>query len=501
MARRNITVGAIRGNRGNVNIAGRDLNQTFETIYQRALTAAEEAAQARRLESQVLAQGVGTFVQSLSTLANEGLESESPYKGLLAYGLNEAEIFYGRREAKEDLLNCIGQSSLAVLHAESGAGKSSLLQAGIAAQVIANGHLAVHLRSYSAEPADDIKRMFIPELSQVPGLAQASLREFLRQVCTVLGPKCSLYLLLDQFEAFFNTLKKNERAAFLESLADCLNDASLRVRWVLSLRAEALSDLAALEAFGIAPFKNTYRLNRLSRAEAREAILEPAQRFGIRFAPDLIEHILDTLAVQDAVMPTHLQLICSALTDDLPEDKTLTLADYTGREGGTEGILRDYLKRQLEHLAPEDQALAWRVLRSLITSDRRRVAKTYDELIEELKTRGVSRKQIDTILGRLVERRLLFTQPSVTETFELAHDYLINEIELDPQEQARKAAQELLDQETRSYQRHQTLLTDERLAVLEPHRDEMRISPASDALLRESRKAVRREQLERKRQR
>jgi WD40 repeat protein len=501
MARRNITVGAIKGNRGKVNIAGRDLNQTFETIYQRALTAAEEAAQTRKLESKLLAQGVGAFVRSLSVLANEGLASDSPYKGLLPYGLNESEIFHGRNEAKKDLLNCIGQSTLAVLHAESGAGKSSLLQAGIAAQVIANGHLAVHLRSYSAEPADDIKRMFIPELSQVPVLAHASLREFLRQVCMVLGPKRSLYLLLDQFEVFFNTLKKDERAAFLESLVDCLNDASLRVRWVLSLRAEALSDLAALEAFGIAPFKNTYRLNRLSRGEAREAILEPAESFGIRFAPDLIDHILDTLAVQDAVMPTHLQLICSALTDDLPDDKTLTLANYTDREGGTEGILRDYLKRQLENLSPEDQVLAWRILRSLITSDRRRVAKTFDELVEELKTRGVSKKQIDTILGRLVERRLLFTQPSVTETFELAHDYLINEIELEPQEQARKAAQELLDQETRSYQRHKTLLTVERLAVLEPHQNELRITPPADDLLRESRKVVQREQLDREQRR
>ncbi|HSL31790.1 MAG TPA: hypothetical protein VK900_21485 [Anaerolineales bacterium] len=501
MARRNVTVGAIQGNRGNVNIAGRDLNQTFETIYKRALTAAEEAAQARKLESRLLAQGVGTFVQSLSALVNEGTASDSPYKGLLAYGLNEADIFYGRNEARKDLLNYVRQGTLTVLHAESGAGKSSLLQAGIAAQVIANGHLAVHMRSYGADPADAIKRMFIPELSQVPVLAQGSLREFLRQACAVLGPRRSLYLLLDQFEVFFDTLKKEERAAFLQSLADCLNDPSLKVRWVLSLRAEALSDLAELEAFGIAPFKNTYRLNRLSRAEAREAILEPAQRSGIHFEPALIDHILDTLAVNDAVMPTHLQLVCSALTDDLPEDKTLTLAYYTDHEGGTEGILRDYLKRQLENLSSEDQALAWRILRSLVTSDRQRAVKTYDEIIQELKTRGVSKKQIDTILRRLVERRLLFTQPSVTETFELAHDYLISEIELDPQEQARKAAQELLDQETRSYQRHNTLLTGERLAVLEPHQNELRISPAAEALLSESRNAVRRAELERERRR
>jgi len=39
---------------GKVNIAARDINQTFNTIHQRALTAAEEAARARKL----LARGV-----------------------------------------------------------------------------------------------------------------------------------------------------------------------------------------------------------------------------------------------------------------------------------------------------------------------------------------------------------------------------------------------------------------------------------------------------------
>jgi predicted transcriptional regulator len=187
------------------------------------------------------------------------------------------------------------------------------------------------------------------------------------------------------------------------------------------------------------------------------------------------------------------------LTDELPADQTLTLAYYTEKEGGTEGILRDYLRRQLEHLPVEEQASAWKVLRALITADRQRAVKTYDEIIQELKISGLSKKQIDTVLGRLVERRLIFTQPATTEIFELAHDYLVKEIELDPQEQARKAAQELLDQEVRSYQRHKTLLTAERLRVIETHRNEIYFSPEGEILFIESQKSVQRERLTRER--
>jgi WD40 repeat protein len=501
MAQRNVKVGTIKDVSGEVNIAGHDIIKNIKTIYQCAVTAAEEAASERKVEGKLLAQGVSLLAKNLSTQASQSIEGDSPYKGLLTYNLNEAEIFFGRKEAKKALLRCINQDSLTILHAESGAGKSSLLQAGIAAQLIANGHLAIRLRSHNADPVDFIKRTFLPELSQAPALAKATLREFLRQVCAVLGPMANLYLLLDQFEEFFNLLTKEERQPFLESLADCLNDPGLKVRWVLAIRAEALSNFSELESFGITPFKNLYRLSRLSRVEAQEIIIEPAKRYGINFEQALIDHILDTLTTNNEITPTQLQLVCSALTDDLPENKILTLAYYTNHEGGTEGILRDYLKRQLEHLPTADQAPAWKVLRALITADSLRVVKTHDEVVEELKLSAVSEEQIDTLLARLVERRLLITQSATIETFELAHDYLIKEIKLDPQERARKAAQEMLDQETRTYQRYKTLLTAERLAVIEPYQKELRFSPDAKTLWSDSRKAVQQEQRLRERRR
>jgi WD40 repeat protein len=492
-----VNVGDLTDISGEVNIASGDITRNIKIIQQRALTAGEEAARARKHEDKLLAQGIATLVQNLSVQASQGTESGNPYKGLLPYSLNETEIFHGRNRAKQDLLNHIRQNPLTVLYAESGAGKSSLLQAGIAAHLIAHGHLAVHLRPYRDDPVEFIKRMFLPELTQAPTLGEATLREFLRQVCGVLGQKVNLFLLLDQYEEFFNLLTKDERKPFLESLADCLHDSSLQVRWVLAIRAEALSNLSELESFGITQFKNTYCLNHLSRAEAREAITGPAQRYHITFEQALIDHILDTLTTNNEIAPTHLQLVCSALTDNLPEDKTLTLAYFKDHEGGTEGILRDYLKGQLEHLPAEEQAPAWKVLRALITADRRRTVKTHDEIVEELKLSGMSREQIDALLTRLVERRLLATQPAVTETFELAHDYLVKEIELDPREQARKAAQELLDQETRAYQRHRTLLTPERLAVIEPYQNELRFSADAQKLFTESQKII----LSRKRRR
>jgi WD40 repeat protein len=500
MTRRKIKVGDISGVSGEVNIAAGNIVKNIQTIYERSLTASEEAAQGREFERQLLAQGVGIFIQNLKNQASQKTGEGGPYKGLLAYNLNEAEIFFGRQQATGDLLKCLKRDPLTILQAESGAGKTSLLQAGVAAHLIANGHLAIRMRTFKDDPGEFIKRTFLPDLRQAPELAQAPLREFLRQVCGILGPEHTLYLLLDQFEEFFNLLDKDDRKPFYEALADCLNDSSLKVNWIIALREEDFGKLSELEAFGVTPFKNTYRLNRLGHDEAQQALVEPAKLHSIEFKPELVEDILKELESNGEIAPTQLQLVCSALTQDLPDGQIVTREMYQ-KLGGAEGILRDYLKHQLDQLPRDEQSVSWKVLRALITADRQRAVRTYNDLAEELRIGGVTKGQLDTVLARLVERRLVSIQPSAVETLELVHDYLVKEIELDPKEQARKAAQELLDQEVRTYQRYKTLLSAERLAIIEPHRTELRFSPEAETLYIESQKVARRERRARERRR
>ena len=80
-------------------VVGRDkIVNNIQNIVQRALTAAEEASGERALETQLLAQGVSAFAQRLQAIASDTGQGKatSPYKGLLAYGLSDAEIFFGR---------------------------------------------------------------------------------------------------------------------------------------------------------------------------------------------------------------------------------------------------------------------------------------------------------------------------------------------------------------------------------------------------------------------
>ncbi|MCX6033137.1 MAG: NACHT and WD repeat domain-containing protein [Chloroflexi bacterium] len=464
--------------------------QTFQHIHERALTAEEAAKRAADLELELLAQGVRGLAQRLAAQATAAPAGGSPYKGLLAYGLGDADRFYGRAAATEALLDALRRGRLAVLHAESGAGKSSLLQAGIAARLIGAGRLAVYLRPYRANPTAAIKEAFM-DLDRAPRLAGLPLREFLRYVTDILGSDETLYLLLDQFEEFYAYLDKPARDAFSAELGACLRDESLNVRWLIALRGEALSRLAEMETAGVEPFENEYRLARLTRDEAREAMTGP----GFAFEAGLVETVLDGLTKNGEVAPPQLQLVCLALTEGLTPPAAIGREKYD-RLGGAEGILRDYLVRQVGQFLVEEREPTRRLLRTLVTADGRRAVLAYGELVKEWETRDGDRSVLDTILTRLVERRLLVVQERPADgerTYELAHDTLLHEIQLDPAEQARKAVQEMLDRAVLDYRANpRVLLDDDKFDAIHARRNELVIGPEATELLRRSEAAVRR---------
>ncbi len=280
-------------------VVGRDkIIQNIQHIDQRARTAAEEAEQARAFEAQCLAQGVSAFVQRLQARAGESTEAgkRGLYKGLLEYRLSDADLFFGRDRAIRELLEHLQRGSLTVLHSESGAGKTSLLQAGISPRLIAAGHLPIYLRPYNVAPALALKRALLPNLSDTPNLAQAPLRDFLSRICDVLGTTTTLYIFLDQFEEFFTQLEETARPEFVRELAECLDDESLNVRWVLAPRSEYFGNLASFRPRVRDPFENDYRLNRLTHEEASDAVAKPAAQHGISFEEGLIDTMLNDLS-------------------------------------------------------------------------------------------------------------------------------------------------------------------------------------------------------------
>ena len=489
---------------------GRDLIIAIErgatVIVKHAHTQMETIDKAHQIAERRLIQSVANLANSYQRLSETPLESQerSPYQALLDYKLEDAPFFYGREQAITDLWQHIHQGRLTILHSESGAGKSSLLQAGIAARLLSSGQLPLYIRPYKKSPTKAIKEVFLPDVAHMEELEHIqiqSLRGFLQTVCSALEQPLTIFL--DQFEEFFVELDISAQTHFFNELSDCLQDSSLSVRWVLSLRREQLFQLSQFRPQIPTIFANEYYLEKLNQDEALQAIEQPALQRNVQYESGLVHRIMGDLAGESGfVDPPQLQIVCYYLFGERETD-TITTTLYRAERNnanGAQGILSNHLQQVLSRMPSQQSDIARQVLKELITSDNRRIQYSQDNLYTILQYRHseLQADHLNLVINSLVDSRLLRLEQDAN--VELAHDYLLTQIELDPETQARKLAQEIIDQEVVAWRNNRDLrIPEDKLTMLVSQQDQLVINDDAQTLLDLSKVQVETEQRKKER--
>jgi len=501
-----INVGDVEGSYNAIGVGA----QVIINHIRQARSVIEELSAEIRLAEAQLADAVADKIYKLTQAIEKSTTTNrrNPYRSLLDYRLEDAPYFYGRDMAIRDLLGKIHDHRLTILHADSGSGKSSLLQAGLMSRLLAAGHLPLRLRPYKQEPTFFIKKTFLADVETLPELERfqrMSLVGYLQAVTSYLG-RSTLYLFLDQFEEFFAELPRTKQEIFAQELADCLEDTGLDVRWVLSIRKEFFSNLSLFQP-RIEPFVNQYFMPTFNLEEAKSVIIQPAYHRSVTYENGLVETIITDLCDEDgSLQPPQVQLVCYALFETILQSSPadcITAQLYNqprGRGGaGARGILSSHLSRELERMSATQSTIARQILEGLITSQTRRSRRRYNDLLDEIRQRNQQTdvQQVDRVLADLVSSRLLRTDEAEDDhpLYELAHDYLLTVIEIDPETLARKAAQEFLNQEVVAWQADPRLrIGEEKLRIIEEREKELRINTGAAILLQLSREAIGRRQ-------
>jgi glycogen operon protein len=391
----------------------------------------------------------------------------SPYRGLIAYQESDADVFCGRKDEIETFYRKLGQErGILTLTANSGVGKSSFLNAGVAHRVRTQGLLwEARWRIVTLHPGYEPARALVAALTDPrdperlpdqpphdwrPVISQA----FDRALAFRRGAEGALLLIIDQFEEVF-TLTDDPRQR--DAMADVLGQEVQRrgdtFRVVLGVRSDYLMAAAALP--GIGRYINEPWLLRAPDPDAlREIIIKPAEDYGFRFegpveddarhAPDLVERILtDALTVtrppgqvDQASPPTPLPLLEMALqrlwSRSLAQDTNVfTHADYDAL-GGLFGAIATHaeevyqsLSTTLFEVGTRAQDVARRVLLALVAHGSARQPLPRAELVTRTGDPGAAQKVIDALVGS----RLLTIRPGPDSRgepiVELAHETLI----------------------------------------------------------------------------
>ena len=303
----------------------------------------------------------------------------NPYRGLRSFELEDAAFFFGRTRARNELREVLAHRvesghALVLVFGASGSGKSSLVKAGLLADLALPGmigrvalvrHAVLRPSDHGGKPIEALVAAItqpgeaLPELAHAPfdytidSLA-ALLREApvhavppIRQALGEAGRQAGLsemgearlVIIVDQLEELFTQegLPRSEREAFVTALRALANSGLV---WVVATmrsdffdRVEKLPALAALSAG-----EGRYLLLPPDGAEIGQIIRQPAREAGLRFETDPVRSQgLDDVILHTTARATGALPLLSFLLDQLwrrrnPE-ATLTFAAYNDLDG------------------------------------------------------------------------------------------------------------------------------------------------------------------------
>ncbi|WP_246107709.1 XRE family transcriptional regulator [Saccharothrix saharensis] len=300
-------------------------------------------------------------------------EGHPPYAGLAAYGTEDAEWFFGRDHLLDDLEQRIAHRRFVAVFGASGAGKSSLLRAGLVPRV--GGRVVVTSPSESAEPDLDVD-----------------------------------LLIVDQFEEVFTLWPDaDRRTAYVDALL------TARCKVVIGVRADFYGHCAQHPALVEALTDGQLLLGPMGPEELRQVIMQPAVKASCTVETALVSRLIADATGQPGVLP----LVSHALLETWRRRRgtTLTLAGYEAA-GGIQHAIAQTAERTYTSLERHQRALARQVFLRLTalgdgTEDtKRRLPRA--ELDHDV--------DVDVVLDRLAHARLLTLD---RDSVEIAHEALI----------------------------------------------------------------------------
>ncbi len=391
-----------------------------------------------------------------------------PYKGLMPYAEEDVEFFFGRDRETEIIIANLRASRLTLLYGSSGVGKSSVLRAGVASKlrriarenirargsprmavVVFNSWRHDPVRSLAACVPHSVQRLF-----ESPGNGQArSLAEMFESASAQV--KGDLLIILDQFEEYFlYHSSETGDGTFAEVFPRVVNDSSLRVHFLISIRDDAVASLDCFKGTIPNLLDNYLRIDHLDRDGAIQAIREPLAAYNSHLPPeqqmtienDLVEAVLeqvriDRISISEGgrgqassqsseikIETPFLQMVLTRLWDEEINAPERALRRSTlARLGEAESIVRTHLNKIIEKLDEHEQDIAASVCRYLVTPTGSKIACTIDDLASYAE---LTKEQVRPVLEKLqskevrVVRHVTGTSGQEAPRFEIFHDVL-----------------------------------------------------------------------------
>jgi WD40 repeat protein len=401
-------------------------------------------------------------VQPTNTAAAQTTPIE-PYVGPRSFRKEQRAFFFGRDEEADELVSIITAHSAVLLYSQSGAGKTSLLNAQLIPKLEEEEyfHVLPPMRVQGQlPPTFKIGRntnIFVLNALMSCGqfdLTKSNMGMTFHEFVAQCGQRTNEYgepaptvLIIDQFEELFTSYPGRwaDREDFFRQVGEALEGnpkKGLRgnplLRVIFCMREDYIAELDPYLPLLPEKLRTRFRLEHLREQKALKAITKPLEKTNRSYAPGVAEQLVknllriptqsvtgtQTLGVY--VEPVQLQVVCQSLWDALTPDETVITAKHLQKYGDVSQALSNFYERSIKSVAKDTDVKEETLRRwfgdTLITSEGTRapVNRGNDT------TGGMPNAAID----KLEAMRLIKGEWKGTNVrwYELAHDRFIEPI-------------------------------------------------------------------------
>lgn len=438
---------------------------------------------------------------------------KSPFKLLDAYTLKDRDVFFGRTDEIATLYDLVNKNRLVLVYGESGTGKTSLVQCGLASYFDTTDWYPIFIRRRE-DINNSLKQALVKATEENEG---ESLVEMVENIYTnYLRP---VYLIFDQLEELLISGGANERLQFINSI-NSIYKANLPCRILFILRKEYLANLYDFEKIIPSLFDRRLMVESMSYTKVEEVIIKSCNQFNIKLEQPEVNtrQIIDNISLGKSGIPlTYLQVYLDMIyredfdrTYPLEPDNPLPLLEFSTAEiesfGKIDNVLKKFLQEQesafyqeLHEKFPDIPGnIVQQILDSFVTEEGTKRAVFY-KIDKEIIILDINAPELllklpapvlTYSLQQLEKRRILHI---AEQSCELAHDSLAALID-----QRRGAEQRQLNEIKNrikngvlEYQRSGLFFTDKQILSIEEYLPKLELFPEQQRFIEYSREYVR----------
>jgi serine/threonine protein kinase/WD40 repeat protein len=337
------------------------------------------------------------------TIRLEAIEDSNPYPGLSAFTTGDAKYFFGREPEVEALIKKLRQLHLTALIGPSGAGKTSMLRAGLIPS-LPNGWNFLF-----CQPGDS------PFLNLGQALASyyAGDTNAVQKLLTLEEPNCAVelfgqwrqkseeaLLIIDRFEELFTLNSTDVQASYALMIERIAIEADVRV--LLVMRDDFL--IFCKEYSSLTPiFSELTAMLPLRGSALRRALVQPALKCGYRFENEtLVDEIVSSINEERGALP--LMAFAAARLWEKRDRLSGLLTQAAYREiGKVDGALARHADATLDRIGTEKLPVVREVFRNLITAENTRAVRYYEDVLSIFADKTAATNVLNTLIdGRLL---------------------------------------------------------------------------------------------------